>query len=331
MKQPLSILACGLLCLASILRADEPKPPKPAADKPAAPAADNPTPDAVEDYNGFIALARKAFSKGNHAGALEYLNQAIKRDPKADAAYGLRAQALERLDRQTDAIADLTTLVDRHPDNVGLLQQRGTLRFKAGLIKPSIEDFDKVVKLQPREEPHHWQRGICYYYDGRFKDGVRQFTIHQTVNPNDVENAVWRFMCQVKAEGMEAARKDFLKVGPDGRVPMKQIYNLFAGTGTAEDVLKAAQEGDPAPHKLKDNLFYAHQYLGLYYEAHGDEAKAKEHTLLAAEKYNVGHYMWAVAKVHADIIKRKEKEKKEQPKGAAPATGTEPSGGKARS
>ena len=44
--------------------------------------------------------------------------------------------------------------------------------------------------------------------------------------------------------------------------------------------------------------FYAHLYLGLYYEVTGDAAKAKEHLELAT-RHKIGHYMWNVADVHA--------------------------------
>ena len=41
---------------------------------------------------------------------------------------------------------------------------------------------------------------------------------------------------------------------------------------------------------------------GLYYEAAGDNAKAKEHITTAAEKHKIGHYMWDVARVHAERL-----------------------------
>ena len=58
-------------------------------------------------------------------------------------------------------------------------------------------------------------------------------------------------------------------------------------------------------------LFYAHLYLGLYYESLGDKKKALEHlTLAAADEHSVGGYMWEVARVHRDI-RRQEAKKKE--------------------
>jgi lipoprotein NlpI len=47
--------------------------------------------------------------------------------------------------------------------------------------------------------------------------------------------------------------------------------------------------------------------VGLWYEAEADEKQAKEHITTAAEKYKIGHYMWDVANMHAELFKAKGK------------------------
>jgi len=71
--------------------------------------------------------------------------------------------------------------------------------------------------------------GIALYYAGRFKDCRAQFESHRTVNPDDVENAAWHFLCVARAESVTSARAALLPVGPDPRVPMRQIYQMFRG------------------------------------------------------------------------------------------------------
>ena len=56
-------------------------------------------------------------------------------------------------------------------------------------------------------------------------------------------------------------------------------------------------------------LFYTHLYLGLYYEAAGKEKLARGHLIKAADDHRIGHYMWDVAHVHANILRAKEKKK----------------------
>ena len=93
----------------------------------------------------------------------------------------------------------------------------------------SAAGFDNLVKLVPAIAPQLWQRGIALYYAGRYRDCRAQFESHRTVNPNDVENAAWHFLCVARAESPEKARSALLPVGPDRRVPMPQIYEMFRG------------------------------------------------------------------------------------------------------
>ena len=69
------------------------------------------------------------------------------------------------------------------------------------------------------------------------------FISHRTVNPDDVENAAWHFLCVARAESPEAARKQMLPVGPDARLPMREVYQMFQGRMTQAQVMKAAGVG----------------------------------------------------------------------------------------
>jgi len=165
--------------------------------------------------------------------------------------------------------------------------------FQAGRITESIGGFDQVVRLEPSAAPGLWQRGIALYYAGRFKECRAQFELHRTVNPDDVENAAWHFLCVARAESPETARTKILPVGPDGRRPMSEIYRLFQGKTTPDQVMTAAGANTTA-------LFYAHLYVGLYLEAAGDTTAGLEHLKQAASpRYaSSGGYMHDVARVH---------------------------------
>ena len=217
-------------------------------------------------------------------------------------------------------LAAVTTSLHLHGENPAgseeesprILNERGTEHFFAGRISESLKDWDRVVELVPQQAPHHWQRGIALYYAGRFKEGIAQFEIHQTVNGRDVENAVWHFICAVKAEGgsIEKARKSMYPYAGDRRIPLKEVHALFKGTGSAEEVLAAATESKADKVGLRNNLCYAHLYLGLYYEALDESEKAAHHMRKAAIDYQMDHYMGKVAQIHHALLQKGPKEKK---------------------
>src|SRR3954447_3418996 len=173
---------------------------------------------------------------------------------------------------------------------------RAVADFKAGRIAESAAGFDRVAKLAPGEAPQLWQRGIALYYAGRYKECREQFESHRTVNPDDVENAAWHFLCVARAESPAKAKAALLPVGPDPRSPMKQVYAMFRGESSPEKVLAAAGE-------QREAQFYAHLYIGLYAEALGRKTEAFDHIrMAAAPEYSVGGYMHGVARVHLHLL-----------------------------
>jgi lipoprotein NlpI len=224
-----------------------------------------------------------------------------------------QAQRNEAAGKFAEAVANYTKLLELNPADASAWFLRGSAHFKAGKIAESIADFDKQIALDPKAKVSHWQRGISYYYAGRWDDGIAQFEGYQTYDSNDVENAVWRFMCMARKDGLAKARKEILKIGDDKRVPMRQVYDLYAGTLKVDDVLRAAKAGDPAKEVLNRQLFYAHLYVGIYYELEDNKKLALVHLQKAADEHRIGHYMWDVARVHRDLLRQVlEKRKKEE-------------------
>jgi lipoprotein NlpI len=172
---------------------------------------------------------------------------------------------------------------------------RGMQQFRENNITDSLHDFDRAAKITPEAAPHLWQRGICHYYAKKFQQGREQFESHQQVNPHDVENATWHFLCVAKLDGLEAARKALIPINTarDLRIPMAQIYELYAGHGSEKSVLAAAKKADSERAQM-----YAHLYLGLYYEVAGNTKQAQLHMKLAAAAKLHNNYMHEVAKIH---------------------------------
>ena len=213
-------------------------------------------------------------------------------DPPADSAAAQRRAAVREMDG----------LIRANPAAIGAFHQRGVLQFQLGEMAGAIRDFDQVIKLAPDRAPDYWQRGIALYYAGRYADGRKQFELHQTVNPNDVENAAWHFLCVAKQESPAAARKVLIPIPGDGRIPMMKILDLFAGKATAEDVLREAAKGNPPSEELRSRLFFAHLYLGLFAAANGDAVGEREHIQKSVTEFSEPHYMGDVARVHWTIL-----------------------------
>ncbi len=192
-------------------------------------------------------------------------------------------------------LAYWTDYINLHPHDVKGYIQRGMVYFKLAKIDESIQDFDQAENLDPAVKPYLWQRGLSYYYAKKYQLGAEQFEIDLTVNSQDVEETVWRYLCMAQLQGAEEARKTLLPVKNDPRRVMGKVYELFAGSCPPEDLLKTGKLDG------KKGNFYSHLYLGLYYEAEQNTELAKTYIVQAATQYPIEDYMWNLAIVHQQL------------------------------
>jgi tetratricopeptide (TPR) repeat protein len=192
----------------------------------------------------------------------------------------------------TSEVQRLTTALAADPLNAPLYIQRGMACFQLGDIAASIEDFDRAERLTPTLTPYLWQRGIAYYYAERFEDGAQQFEVDLTVNGHDVEETLWRYLCQAQLHGVDAARGRLLPVCNDSRPVMNKVYELFSGACNAAQVIAQYHTAE------RRNCFYSHLYVGLYFEVARDVDRARHHIGQAAEMQILEDYMGWVAIVH---------------------------------
>jgi lipoprotein NlpI len=248
--------------------------------------------------------AAEALQMGDKDKAIELATKAVAADPKIPGGYLFRGAMYETLRRHAEAVADFDQCLELDPKLAEAYQRRGCEQFKRGDVAASVADFDKYIDLRPDAQAGHWQRGISLYYAGKFEAGRQQFEGYEKVDTNDVENAVWHFLCAARLDGVNKARANMLKIGKDKRVPMSQVYALYHGDLKPADVLAAVEDAELKPAPRSQALFYAHLYVGLYYEVIGDKKKAREHVELAADKYRIDHYMGDVARIHRDLLSK---------------------------
>jgi lipoprotein NlpI len=228
-------------------------------------------------------------------------------DKEATDLLTQAARASQQKNHQ-QAIDLLDDLLQKDPQHATALYVRGRENFCVGNVKKSVADLDKYVELEPQSASRQWERGISYYYAGEYEKGAKQFELYQTYHNQDVENSAWRYLCVAAKDGVDAAKKNMLPIDEDRRVPMMQIYDLYRGKLQPDDVMKAVDAGNPTADEKNKRLFYAHLYLGLWYQAADNRELAKKHILLA-EQHPIGHYMWDVAHVHADLLRAEDKTK----------------------
>lgn len=206
--------------------------------------------------------------------------------------------------RYTDSIKITEELTREFPGKTTYQFLLGEAAFMVGAVERSSDVFNRLIEINPKMKSSLWQRGLALYYAGKFEEGVDQFTVHQTVNTQDVENSVWHLMCQARTIGIEEARKQMIPIQFDTRPAMTEIHQMFAGKLQPEDVLEAAKSAIVSDaQQTKVNLYYAHLYTGLYYEMIGqpEDSIASMKKAVAVVPDEKGVLMLQVAKVHLHV------------------------------
>ena len=190
-----------------------------------------------------------------------------------------------------------------------IFYHRGRWHFRLGNMTESLRDFDEYVQRAPQRANAQWERGITCYYAEEYKAGAKQFADYQEYHDNDVENAVWRYLCQIQYDGKEKARKAILPIKNDTRVPMMEIYKLFRGESNPEKVLRVLGASNATEEQAKHEAFDAHLYLALFYDSENDLKAARKHVDNAVKQFEKGDYMWAVAVQHQKRLAKRVKRK----------------------
>ena len=219
-------------------------------------------------------------------------------------SFELRTRAIAALNRGDTKIAleSANALIAIDSDQPGSMLLAADVFLRCGQSKQAIQWFDRYLETSPTSLPRLWQRGIALYFAGKYEEGARQFEVHRKVNPNDVENAAWHFLCVAKSRSMETARRLVLPAPNDPRIPMEEVLTMLRSGDTAS--FKARMESvakNPAVSQQAD--FYGNFYLGLYADAEGDLDLALQ--LLGQSADGAPHhYMGDVARVYVQYLKQ---------------------------
>ncbi len=218
--------------------------------------------------------------------------EAVKLLRRADSAYsdGKYAEAAEAAEKAAGL----------DPRSASTQQGAAQLLFLSGQVEKSLPYFDKANELDPMLAPDNWQRGVALGCAGKFEAGAEQFKIHHDVNPNDVENSAWYFLCVAKTKGIEAARATVIPSGGDAREPMMSVLKMLRGTLTPDEVLVAAKSNTKEGPSRKMALFYGFLYVGLYYDSIGEGDKASA-ALDSAIANGDKHYMGRTTQLYREL------------------------------
>lgn len=194
-------------------------------------------------------------------------------------------------------ISTADALIQNHASDSSAWRLAGDLYLRAGDYKKAIVQFKRYIERHPEHEAELWQHGIALAFDGQFDEGRKLFELHRTVNPNDVENALWHFYCVAKSSSVEKARSGLLPAPGDRRAPMEELLQLYRGEADEAAVRTAIDQWPKGTRNHDSAVFYGELYLAMHADSMGDRKRAIELAEKAATAKEV-NYMTDVGRIY---------------------------------
>lgn len=235
--------------------------------------------------------------------------QEVPEEERPMTEIEVRTKAIAAL-RQGDtktALEAATQLGKQFPSSPAATLTAADTFLRCGKPEVSLEYFDRYLKDEPDALPYLWQRGIAQYFSGKYEAGVKQFEVHRSVNPNDVENAAWHFLCLARADSFAKATQLVLPAPNDPRIPMEEVL-LMLKDGDVERVKQRVQSVPATSSEKSRAEFYGYFYLGLYADAQGETKEALDWLKKSAADAP-HHYMGDVARVYVQYLEREVSQK----------------------
>ena len=115
----------------------------------------------------------KAAFEWDLQGADRELQRAIELNPGYAMAHVWRAdQVLSKLERHTEALAELDRARELDPTSLMVSDQRGWVLYTARRYDEAIEQFHKTLELEPRFAHAHCWLGKAYLQKGMLREGL---------------------------------------------------------------------------------------------------------------------------------------------------------------
>ncbi len=219
----------------------------------------------------FVAISTAACVVTPAGGFFDETTKQAATDDKELQVDKLNAELIKSLTKQ---LKQKERIDPSAADAVDQYSARGDVFMFLGEFEKAEADYLTMVKMKPDLDASHWRLGIAMFFAKHPEEAAAQFDKYNSFDNIDRENGIWRYLSHYRAFGKVEARRQLLRYEKDDRPPFKEVYRLFDGSLTPEEVLKAVPD-DPAAAARDSRLFYSHLYIGLNQVVEGNTDDAR--------------------------------------------------------
>lgn len=178
------------------------------------------------------------YQKGKLDAALDYLNQALALNTTHPSAFFNRANVLQALQRDLDAIQDYEKTLKINENHAQAAYQLGFLLQKSKRYEAAVERYEQALALNPTDAQIHFNRGVSLQALERLQEAIESYDNTLALEPEHAKALNNRATALMNLGQLEQALDNYTRsVAIDAHFAESQ-YNH----GTALQALKRWQE-----------------------------------------------------------------------------------------
>jgi len=207
--------------------------------------------------DGFYNEGVRAITQGDAAEAEKMLGFTLELDPGHSRAHVAMARLFMERRRFGDAVKELDQAIPVHPGDAELYYHRATAKLAGGHPAEALADYDKAVRLAPREAPYLAGRGLARYRATKDVEGA-QADFEAALKADATSYAAWfnRGMLAHEQKQLEAAERDLrralsIHTSPEGSIALGRVLHDRGSYDTALEFYRQALELYKSPELQK--------------------------------------------------------------------------------
>jgi tetratricopeptide (TPR) repeat protein len=221
-------------------------------------------------------LCRQGYSfsiNGEDQKALEFFQEAIKKDPQNTMAWNGLGYCQVGLNNPAAAIKAYRQAIKTNPDDESLYFILGNYYVKLGQHQEAIMAYRQAIRMKPDFAEAHFRLGIVYTRLGRLDEGKKAFETVIRLNPNAVPahfNIGIAYAQLGRYQDALEANQEALRIDSEFAPAHNNIGMVHRLLGNADQEIDAYKKAI----RIAPDFASAHYNLGMALLKTGDKAAA---------------------------------------------------------
>ena len=143
-----------------------------------------------EYADGWVNVGRARVQEGNMEAAEQILNKALEVNPNLAKSHFFLAMAIKPMGRYDEALEHLRIAAGLYPRDRVVVNQIGRVLFLKRQYKEAIDEFKKVLKIDPEDLQAHYNLMLCYQGLGNAEMAANEQVLYKRFKADESSQAI---------------------------------------------------------------------------------------------------------------------------------------------